>query len=93
MKPPIDIDFGKFVSLVRAGLSFSEIAQELYIGTATLSRWMKRNGISLYRNVEDYHMMQKYGYSDKEIARKWGISKPALYDWKKRAGLIEVTNK
>jgi transposase len=86
---PSDIPIGEFVRLALAGLTDDQIAEELHIGTASLSRWKKRHGIMKKgKDAELYHTMQKYGYSDKEIARRWGISSTALYLWKKGKGLV-----
>jgi uncharacterized protein YjcR len=59
-----------------------EIADSLFISTATLSRWKRANGVKAERTAEDYIHLRKQGYADKHICVKWGISPSALYQWK-----------
>lgn len=69
-------------------LSDKEIADSLFIGTATLSRWKKRVGVKAGRDPEDYLKLKNKGYRDWQIAQKWGIVPSALYLWKKAKGLV-----
>ena len=76
------IDRDAYERLYAEGYTHKEIAKRLYVGTATLSVWKRRQGISCYRSAADYIDLRRQGYRDKHIAARWCITPHALYQWK-----------
>lgn len=70
-------------------LTHAEIAQAVFVSTATLSRWKKRRGITDFRSPEDYIRLRKEGYRDQHICAKWAITPSALYQWKIKYSIPE----
>lgn len=81
-RPTIEIDVDEYNRLTEEGYTHKEKAEKLFVSTATLSRWKKKEGITDFRSVDDYIALRKQGYRDKHIIAKWNITFSALYQWK-----------
>lgn len=71
------------------GLRHKQIAEHLFISTATLARWKRRNNVTDLRVAEDYYSLRNDGYRDMHIQAKWGITPSALYTWKIRHNIAK----
>lgn len=78
----VHIELTEYKALKEQGYTHKEIAEKLFIGSATLSRWKKKNGITDYRSADEYIQLRNQGYRDHHIIARWNISPSALYQWK-----------
>lgn len=80
----LDLTIGQYKALKQDRVTDQEIADSLFIGMATLQRWKKRNNLKAGRTKESYLELKAQGYKEVQIAMQWGITRSALYLWKRR---------
>jgi DNA-binding CsgD family transcriptional regulator len=94
MEKRILVDTGKLIDLVQRGRTNAEIADELQISTATVSRRLSELGVTRVKtsfniSVAEYMRMRERGLSDEDIAYVFDVSRNTVFRFKKRHGLYD----
>ena len=88
----------ELMAMYAQGKKTFEIAEKLYTSTKTVSRWQKEQGLAPIRGpvhkispakADLIREWKQQGVSDNEIARRLGVERKTVFNFRKREG-IEV---
>ena len=86
----------ELMAMYAQGKKTFEIADALYVSPKTVSRWQKEQGLDPIRGpvhkisqakADLIREWKQQGVSDNEIARRLGVERKAVFNFRKREGI------